>query len=71
MDPLLLQRFMDEGVAPNLRRLAEEGGLRRLAPSIPPQSPVAWSKFITGLDPGGHGIFDFIHRTPADYAPNG
>jgi hypothetical protein len=30
---------------------------------------VAWSSFITGLDPGGHGIFDFIHRDPAEMTP--
>src|SRR4030095_15532491 len=23
----------------------------------------------TGLDPGGHGIFDFVHRDPATYTP--
>jgi hypothetical protein len=38
-----------------------------LGTSTPPQSPVAWSNFITGLDPGGHGIFDFIHRDPETY----
>jgi predicted AlkP superfamily phosphohydrolase/phosphomutase len=69
MDPILLQQFMDEGVCPNLKRLAEEGGFERLGTSIPPQSPVAWSNFITGRDPGGHGIFDFIHRNPETYLP--
>ncbi|MGD2064747.1 MAG: alkaline phosphatase family protein, partial [Nitrospirota bacterium] len=69
MDPVLLRQFMEDGTAPNLRRLAEEGSFRPLGTSVPPQSPVAWSCFITGLDPGGHGIFDFIHRTPADYLP--
>jgi hypothetical protein len=36
---------------------------------VPPQSPVAWSTFITGLDPGGHGIFDFVHRDPKTMLP--
>jgi predicted AlkP superfamily phosphohydrolase/phosphomutase len=48
----------------NFAALVGEGGLNRLQTSTPPQSPVAWSNFITGLDPGGHGIFDFIHRNP-------
>lgn len=65
LDPNLLDRFMAEGVLPNFARLAREGSYRRLATTIPPQSPVAWSTFITGLDPGGHGIFDFVHRDPA------
>lgn len=63
-DPVLLQRFMEEGKLPNFQRLAEQGDFRNLGTSNPPQSPVAWATFTTGLDPGGHGIFDFIHRDP-------
>jgi predicted AlkP superfamily phosphohydrolase/phosphomutase len=65
LDPILLDRFMAEGVLPNFARLAHEGSYHHLATTIPPQSPVAWSTIITGLDPGGHGIFDFVHRNPA------
>ena len=36
---------------------------------MPPQSPVAWSSIITGMNPGGHGIFDFIHRNPGNLLP--
>ena len=60
MDPVLLRSFIAEGVTPNLGRLAEAGGFIELGTSIPPQSPVAWSNLITGMDPGGHGIFDFL-----------
>ena len=35
-----------------------------LSTTMPPQSPVAWSSFISGTNPGGHGIFDFVHRDP-------
>ncbi len=69
MDPGLLTKFIAEGRMPNFARLAREGSFDSLETSIPPQSPVAWSNFITGMDPGGHGIFDFIHRDPATYAP--
>ncbi len=65
IDPVLLDRFMAAGALPHFARLAATGDYRRLASTIPPQSPVAWSTFITGLDPGGHGIFDFVHRDPA------
>jgi predicted AlkP superfamily phosphohydrolase/phosphomutase len=61
MDPKLLQQYMQEGVVPNLSRLASTGGFMPLETSNPPQSPVAWSTFITGMDPGSHGIFDFLH----------
>ena len=48
----------------NFAALVAQGGLHALGTTTPPQSPVAWSTFITGLDPGGHGVFDFIHRDP-------
>ena len=64
MDPQLLRQFMREGKMPNFSKLAEQGSFRELITSIPSQSPVAWSNLITGMDAGGHGIFDFIHRDP-------
>ena len=69
MDHRIVEELFAQGKLPNLRRLAEEGGFRPLWSSIPPQSPVAWSNFITGQNPGGHGIFDFIHRDPETYLP--
>ena len=57
------------GRLPGLARLAASGGFSALGTTIPPQSPVAWSTFITGLDPGGHGIFDFVHRDPSTMVP--
>src|ERR1043166_1018873 len=68
MDPKLVRKLMDEGRLPNLSKLAAKGGFWPLTTSIPPQSPVAWSNFITGADPGVHGIFDFIHREPSKQA---
>jgi predicted AlkP superfamily phosphohydrolase/phosphomutase len=64
MDPHLLTKFMREGKMPNFAKLAEQGSFRQLTTSIPPQSPVAWSNLITGMNAGGHGVFDFIHRDP-------
>jgi len=69
MDYLTTVRLMDEGKLPHFKALADAGGFRPLLSSIPPQSPVAWANFITGADPGGHGIFDFVHRDPASYLP--
>jgi len=64
MDPSYLQQFMNEGRLPNFQRLASEGDFAPLQTSMPPLSPVAWSNFITGMNPGGHGVFDFLHREP-------
>ena len=62
MDYGITKRLMEEGRLPNLSRLAEQGTFGPLETAVPPQSPVAWSDFITGMDSGGHGIFDFVHR---------
>ena len=67
MDPKFLEQHWDQ--LPNLDRLRREGDFKPLATTIPPQSPVAWSSVITGLDPGGHGIYDFIHRDPQTRRP--
>ena len=69
MDPVILQRLIDAGDMPNFKSLAEQGTFQSLGTANPPQSPVAWSSFVTGRDPGGHGIYDFIHRDPATYTP--
>ncbi len=66
MDPRLCASMMKEGLLPNLQKMSASGGFSRLGTSIPPQSPVAWSNFINGAGPGSHGIFDFIHRHPAE-----
>ena len=63
MDPNFVERHWS--ALPNLDRLRHRGGFRRLGTTTPPQSPVAWATFITGMDPASHGIFDFVHRDPA------
>jgi hypothetical protein len=62
MDPVLAQRWMDDGSLPNFRKLAAMGEFHSLPTSNPPQSPVAWSDFATGTGPGEHGIYDFLRR---------
>ncbi|MBI4681743.1 MAG: alkaline phosphatase family protein [Nitrospirae bacterium] len=69
MDYTVLSEMMERGEMPNFVKFRESGDFKPLLSSVPPQSPVAWSNFITGMDPGGHGIFDFIHRTPEDLLP--
>ncbi|MBX3169579.1 MAG: alkaline phosphatase family protein [Candidatus Eremiobacteraeota bacterium] len=64
LEPSLLEEGMRAGRLPHFQALAAEGGYQRLATTCPPLSPVAWSTFATGLNPGKHGVFDFVHRTP-------
>ncbi len=71
LDPDILQEAMERypDRMQNFRALAKASdGIQPLGTTTPPQSPVAWSSFITGLNPGSHGVFDFIHRDPATYS---
>ena len=67
MDPGFLEKHWTD--LPNLDRLRRDGEFKRLATTMPPQSPVAWSTFTTGLSPDGHGIYDFVHRDPKTRLP--
>lgn len=70
MEMSLLKRFTDEGVMPTFKRFMERSGYSGpLTTTLPALSPVAWSSFITGCNPGRHGIFDFVAREPSTLAP--
>jgi len=62
--------MLDEGLLPNLAKLKQAGGFSSVETTCPAQTPVAWSSFATGVNPGGHGIFDFIRRDPKRYLPD-
>jgi predicted AlkP superfamily phosphohydrolase/phosphomutase len=65
VDPRWLEQWAAEGKLPNLSGLMKANagaGYRKLRSTNPPQSPVAWTSFATGTEPGDHGIFDFIGR---------
>ncbi len=69
LDPELTQGFMQEGKLPNFAKLRDCGTFNRLATTCPPISPVAWSSFMTGVNPGKHNIYDFLSRDTANYLP--
>src|SRR5579872_7564899 len=69
MDPELTERFIAEGRLPNLAKLRDEGTFRKLRTTYPPISPVAWSTFMTGVNPGKHNIYDFLARDLSNYLP--
>jgi predicted AlkP superfamily phosphohydrolase/phosphomutase len=68
-EPKIAEAMMGHRELPNLARLREQGGYARLKTTYPAQTPVAWSTFSTGTNPGGHGIFDFLGRDPKTYLP--
>src|SRR5512132_2046265 len=70
LEPKIVEPMLARGELPNLARLRDAGGYSRVRTTFPAQTPVAWSTFATGTNPGGHGIFDFIRRDPQTYLPD-
>jgi predicted AlkP superfamily phosphohydrolase/phosphomutase len=68
-DPGVFEFLQQAGKTPNLTRFVEQGGYSPLEVCSPPQTEVSWTCIATGVDPGSHGIFDFVHRDPKTYVP--
>src|SRR5215470_7760110 len=69
-EPTIVDAMLERGELPSLAKVRAKGGYSRVATTYPAQTPVAWSTFATGVNPGGHGIYDFIRRDPATYLPD-
>jgi predicted AlkP superfamily phosphohydrolase/phosphomutase len=59
-DPKIMEFLMNEGKLENFKKLKEAGIYKRLETITPSISPVVWTTIATGVNPGKHGIFDFI-----------
>ena len=65
MSPVLVEKWIEK--LPTLRKIKREGVFGRTVPPIPAQTPVAWTTFMTGVNPGKHGIFSFTTRKVGTY----
>jgi len=63
----LIKPWVKEGSLPNFARIMEQGTYGNLMSVIPPLTTPAWASFITGKNPGKHGIFDFAERIDGSY----
>ncbi len=63
----VIEPWAAAGHLPNFQRLLEEGSCGWLKSTIPALSPPAWTSFMTGVNPGKHGVFDFLKRRPGSY----
>ncbi len=70
LEPSIVEAMLERGELPNLGKIRAAGCYFRVQTTYPAQTPVAWSSFVTGTNPGGHGIFDFISRDPQTYLPD-
>jgi len=63
----VIGRWAEEGKLPNLDRIMKNGVTGRLSSVIPPVTPTAWASFMTGKNPGKHGVTDFDIRQKGSY----
>jgi predicted AlkP superfamily phosphohydrolase/phosphomutase len=63
----LVEPWAADGTLPNLARLLREGAWGRLASTVPAATLPSWTTFMTGVNPGRHGVFDFTRRDPGAY----
>lgn len=64
----LIRPWIEAGHLPNLARLHNGGTHRDLASTLPPVTSPAWPTFMTGCNPGKHGVFDFIQPTGSNFS---
>ncbi|SFI64715.1 alkaline phosphatase family protein [Planctomicrobium piriforme] len=69
LDHGLTHQLLTAGKLPNLAALQAQGDFKPLGSTLPPISPVAWSSFQTGVNPGKHNIFDFLIPDQKTYQP--
>ncbi|MBU4288001.1 MAG: alkaline phosphatase family protein [Proteobacteria bacterium] len=62
-----IKPYAKEGALPNLKRVMRTGVARTLKSTVPPVSPPAWATFLTGKNPGQHGIFQFVEMNVKNY----
>jgi predicted AlkP superfamily phosphohydrolase/phosphomutase len=62
-----VQRMLAEGHMPNLAQITAQAGFTRMNSVYPTVSSVAWSSYMTGVNPARHGIYGFIDRVPGSY----
>jgi predicted AlkP superfamily phosphohydrolase/phosphomutase len=63
----LMRPWLEAGRLPQISRLVQEGASGVLESVIPPLTGPAWTSFLTGKNPGRHGLFSFMKRRPGTY----
>lgn len=63
----LIAPWAAQGELPTFARVMREGACGPLTTVIPPMTGPAWTSFMTGKNPGKHGIIDFVHRREGSY----
>jgi predicted AlkP superfamily phosphohydrolase/phosphomutase len=65
----LLHTYLNNNIMPNLKKMLTQGfTLHSMYASIPDISSVSWTSFVTGVNPGEHGIYGFMDLKPNSYS---
>lgn len=64
----VIDDLAEQGLLPVIARLRREGAWAPLTSTVPPATFPAWTTFMTGCNPGRHGVFDFTRRRPGTYS---
>ncbi len=62
----LIRPWTEARYLPTLRDLMQRGISGDLASTLPPLTATAWPSFMTGKQPGRHGVFDFFRPTTGE-----
>ena len=63
----LVRPWVEAGELPNFKRFLDSGTAGDLTAAMPPITGPSWTSFYTGVNPGKHGIFDFVRRARGEY----
>lgn len=63
----LLQYYLDQGIMPHFKEMVSAGILLPMKSTLPEVSSVAWTSFMTGMNPAEHGIFGFMEIDADSY----
>jgi len=64
----MLRDYIGKGCLPNFGEILRHGfRLVQMDASIPEVSSTSWTSFMTGVNPGEHGIFGFMDLRPGSY----
>jgi len=60
-EPALIEQWVNQGMLPNMAKIIKGGVFGRLKSTVPASSAAAWTSAVTGVNPGKHGIFEFVY----------
>jgi len=67
--PDLIEQWVNQGKLPNMEKIIKRGVFGRLKSTVPASSATAWTSAVTGVNPGKHGIFEFVYYNGYERRP--